>query len=305
MCWFVPISAQAVVKRSLFEQNSIEYDLNARRVDTLLLLAMRKAGIDCWIIISREFNQDFVTWYIQDGDYEGGHRNTYIFYEDRSNRLQRIAIGTHLVSGSRVWDKNLSYERETSVVGSSLKPVLRKTVHELDPNIIGVDISRTNPFCDGLTVAMKDHLVEAIGPMYAQRFVPAGQMIVDFLDTSLPEEHQYLKEAAEIGIKIHEEVFSPKCIIPGKTTIRQAQEYINNRWAELGLQSWYLPIIGIIREGVSQRDANMVFQPGDLVTTDIEIIYIGLSTDYQRKAYILKPGGPRRRRGCRKRVQNL
>lgn len=46
--------------RSLKERTEIISALNMKRVNTLFLPAMRKAGIDCWIIMSREFNKYFV-----------------------------------------------------------------------------------------------------------------------------------------------------------------------------------------------------------------------------------------------------
>ena len=71
--------------------------------------------------------------------------------------------------------------------------------------------------CDGLTNAMKEFLVESIGSEYEKRLVSAEGMIVDFLDTRLPEELDYFREAAELTRIIHEEVLSNKVMTPGIT----------------------------------------------------------------------------------------
>ena len=95
-----------VKPRPLEERARIRSELNRKRVDTLLLPAMRKAGIDCWIIMSREFHKDFVLEYIEDSreNTPGGHRNAYIFFDDGSDRPKKILIGTHLPRSSRLWD---------------------------------------------------------------------------------------------------------------------------------------------------------------------------------------------------------
>lgn len=277
--------------RSREERAAIQSELNLKRVDTLLLPAMRENGIDCWVIMSREFHKDWVLDYIEDeAGATGGHRNAYIFFDDGTDHVRRIAIGTHLAAESKVWDQSISYHSGEGEQGPSLKPVLRQTIAELDPKKIAVNTSRTIPFCDGLTVAMKDFLIDAIGPKYAERLVSAEPLIVDFLDTRLPEEHQYFKEAAEISVMIHEEVFSHKAIHPGITTIGQVRGYVYDRLAELKLNTWYVPIIRVMRKGGVESRNDTVIMPGDLIHTDIGVIYIGLYTDYQKNAYVLLPG---------------
>jgi len=287
------------------ERASILSELNLKRVDTLLLPAMRRNGIDCWIIMSREFNKDWVLNYIEDkAGATGGHRNAYIFFDDGTDRVRRLAIGTHLAAESKVWDQSISYHSGEGDEGPSLKPVLRKTIAELNPKKIAVNTSRTIPFCDGLTVAMKDFLTDAIGPEYAGRLVSAEALIVDFLDTRLPEEQQYFKEAAEISVMIHEEVFSHKAIHPGKTTVGQVRSYVYDRLAEMKLPTWYVPIIRVMRKGGVKSGSDTIIMPGDLIHTDIGVIYIGLYTDYQKNAYVLHPDETEAPEGLRNALQN-
>lgn len=279
---------------SLRERAEILAELNNKRVNTFLLPAMRKAGIDCWIIMSREYKEDFVLNYIEDTHVTGGHRNAYVIYDDGSDKVKKIAIGTYLPKKSKVWDKILSYFSGEGKEGPSLKPILQKTIEEINPKKIGINQSRTIPMCDGLTVEMKRFLVESIGPEYEKRLVSAEQMIVDFLEQRLPEEMDYFKEAAELTQKIHEEALSNKVITPGKTTTKDVQWHILNRLAELNLDTWFFPIVSITRKGGIESDpfesGSVVIQPGDIVHTDIGIIYVGLYTDYQKNAYVLKPG---------------
>ena len=294
--------------RPLKERAGIISELNKKRVDTLLLPAMRKAGIDCWLILSREFNKDFVLQYIEDNleNTPGGHRNAYIFFDDGTDRLQKILIGTHLPRSSEIWDKMISYHSGEGENGPSLRPYLQKTIKELDPKKIGVNQSRTIPMCDGLTVEMKKFLVESIGPEYAESLVSAESMIVDFLDTRLPEELLYFKEAAMLSKMIHEEVLSRKVITPGKTTLGDIRWYIYDRLTQLQIDTWYFHGLRVIREGSEGRleEDSVIVQPGDIVNNDIGIVYLNLHTDYKGVGYVLKPGETGPPAGLQKALQN-
>jgi len=284
-------AAGEVTIRSVRERAEALGAMNIERVDTLLLPAMRKHHIDCWVTMSREFNEDFVLTYIQDKKgATGGHRNAYIFCDDGSDRVKRIMLGTHLPESSRLYDRIESYGNQLVEPGPSLAPLLRKTIEEFKPERIGVNESRTIPFCDGLTVEMKKFLVEAIGPEYASRLVSAEGLIVDFLDTRLPEELPFFIEAADISRAIHEEVLSNRAITPGKTTIEDVKWYVYQRMAEMQVETWYSPIVRVDRKGGIDSNDSTVIQSGDIVHTDIGIIYAGLYTDYQKNAYVLKPG---------------
>lgn len=252
---------------------------------------MRRAGIDCWIVMSRESNEDFVLTYLLDEPAPtGGHRNAYIFFDDGSDRLKRVVIGTYLFRTSRVFDRIIEYRTGPEPFGPSLAPELRKVVEEFKPKRIGVNQSRTIPMCDGLTVEMRRFLEEAIGPVYAGRIVPAEALIVDFLETRLPEERAFFDEAAAITRMLHEEVLSDRVIVPGKTTLLDLSWHMNNRLAELRLPTWFTPIASIKRPDGQTYAADAVVQPGDVVCTDIGIVYAGLATDYQKTAYVLRPG---------------
>lgn len=283
-------------------------NFNLKRVETLLLPAMRKAGIDCWIIMSREFNKDFVLQYMEDNreNTPGGHRNAYIFFDDGSDKLKKILIGTHLPRGSKLWDKLISYHSGGGDAGPSLKPTLGETIKELDPKRIGINQSRTIPMCDGLTVEMKKFLVEAIGPEYEKGLVSAERMIVDFLDTRLPGELDIFVKAAEISRKIHREVLSSELIIPGKTTIGDLRWYIYDRLTQLQIETWYFHGLRVIRRGVPERldSDDTVIQTGDIINNDIGIVYMGFHTDFKGTGYVLKPGETGPPPGLQKAFQN-
>lgn len=291
--------------RPLRERAEIRSELNLARVDRLLLPAMRAADIDCWIIMSREFNKDFVLEYIEDNmeNTPGGHRNAYIFFDDGSDKVRKILLGTHLPRGSRLWDEMISYHRGDGDQGPSLAPILAQTIQQLDPRRIGINESRTIPMADGLTVEMKKFLVDAIGPRYARRLVSAEPLIVDFLDTRLPEELQYFREAAELSKRIHWGVLD--MITPGVTTLGDMRWWIYDTLAELDIDTWYFHGLRVHRQGAGRLDAeSTVVLPGDLINNDIGVVYMGFHTDYKGTGYVLKPGETEAPAGLRQAFQN-
>jgi len=304
-CATQPADEPPVHVLSLQEQTETFFDLNVKRVDSLMLPAMRNAGIDCWIIMSREGFIDPVLEYIRDEGGEGGHRNAFIFFDDGSERLQRIVIGTHLPGrDTKVFDQVLGYGSDYGDNGPSLQPELRRVIHELQPRRIGVNQSRTIGTSDGLTVEMKKHLVDAIGPMYASRIVSAEQVSTDFLGTHITEEFALFEEAAKIGQLIHEEVLSNRVIEPGVTTVNEVIWYAYNRMHELGVVTGYPVTLSVNRQGESAGGSSTVIQPGDLLKTDIGIIYTGLYTDFKRTAYVLRPGETEAPAGLQRAMDN-
>ncbi len=265
--------------------------LNVERVDTLLLPAMRKAGIDCWIVMSRENNVDFVLTYLLDEPAPtGGHRNAYVFFDDGSDRLKRVVIGTYLFRTSRIYDQIIEYRTGPEPFGPSLAPELRKVIDGFRPKRIAINQSRTIPMCDGLTVEMRKYLEQAIGPTYASRLVSAEPLIVDVLETRLPAEAELFSEAAAITRMIYEEVLSDRVITPGKTTLLDLTWHMTDRLAALDIDTWFTPIAAVKRAEGTIYAGDTVVQPGDIVYVDFGILYAGLATDYQKTGYVLKPG---------------
>jgi Xaa-Pro dipeptidase len=298
-------SDESATGRPLKERAQIRSELNLARVDRLLLPAMRAADIDCWIIMSREFNKDFVLEYIEDNmeNTPGGHRNAYIFFDDGSDNLRKILLGTHLPRGSLLWDEMTSYHSGDGDQGPSLAPILLETIQALDPQRIGINESRTIPMADGLTVELKKFLVDAIGPRYARRLVSAEPLVVDFLDTRLPEEMEYFREAAELSKRIHWGVLD--MIIPGETTLGDMRWWIYETLAELDIDTWYFHGLRIHREGSERLDADSdVVLPGDVINNDIGVVYMGFHTDYKGTGYVLQPGETEAPAGVRQAFSN-
>jgi Xaa-Pro aminopeptidase len=90
---------------------------------------------------------------------------------------------------------------------------------------------------------------------------------------------------------------------------------MRQRTADLGLSCWFQPTVAIQRHGADVGDIGStpdeVILPGDLLHCDFGLHYLGLATDCQRNAYVLRPGeeappeGLARALACGNRQQDL
>ena len=93
--------------------------------------------------------------------------------------------------------------------------------------------------------------------------------------------------------------FSNEVITPGKTTVGDVRWWLLQQVNNLGLTVWFQPDLRVQREAkateTSQQflavaDEATVLQRGDVLHVDFGLNYMGLSTDWQKHAYILKNG---------------
>jgi Xaa-Pro aminopeptidase len=82
--------------------------------------------------------------------------------------------------------------------------------------------------------------------------------------------------------------------------------------SQLGLTVWFQPSVGILRPGVTgMLEGSDVIRRGDMLWTDFGITYLGLNTDTQHLAYVLKegerdaPAGLKRGLAAANRVQDI
>lgn len=63
------------------------------------------------------------------------------------------------------------------------------------------------------------------------------------------------------------------------------------RISDMGLDAWFSPDVDVQRKGSAiQRMSGVVIEKGDLIHTDMGLTYLGLNTDSQRLAYVLRDG---------------
>jgi Xaa-Pro aminopeptidase len=252
-----------------------------KRFETLLPNLMQRTGIDMWIIVSREYNDDPVFRSMAPlTTYSSRRRTILVFYNPGAGKpVERLSIG------------RFDYDGLFTVVpthNDAQYEGLRKVVDERKPKVIGVNESDAWNHADGLTANEKRRLVAALGP-HAARVKSAEMLAVGWLEMKLPDELQAYRHVMKVAHTVIREAFSNKVITPGKTTNEDVVWWMRQRVAELGLGKWFQPSVTIHRQG-GVKPGEQVIQPGDMLHCDFGIVYLGFSTDTQHNAYVLKPG---------------
>ncbi len=252
----------------------------ADRFETVLPALMRREGIDMWIIVSREYNDDPVFRSMAPLTTFSSRRRTILVFFDRGDKgVERLSIG------------RFDYERMFTVVSTQNDAQwegLRKVVEERNPKVIGINTSEAWNHADGLTANEKENLMRAIGPAFASRVKSAEMLAVGWLEVKRPEETAAYRHVMTIAHTVIREAFSNAVVKPGVTTADDVVWWMRQRVADLGLGSWFHPSVSIQRAG--EAPASRVIQRGDLLHTDFGLVYLGFSTDTQHHAYVLKPG---------------
>lgn len=269
------------------ERFKLRRDMVADKLDRALLPAMRNHGIDMWIVLDRENNDDPL--HAELGGGFSGVRAAFVFFDNGTDTPEKIYYGSHTQPANsvvaQVYDETLYY----GYSAEGLTPHLRKLVHARDPKRIGVNTSETLPDADGLTVGLSDFLVDTIGEKYARRIESAELVVRDFRLNRTALETAAYTDALNWTAHWMQEALSRANVRAGETTNADIAWFLEDRALELGLTS--SATTRVVREGklLPLHDPDTPLQPGDIINIDGGLHYLGFEVDIKRTAYILRP----------------
>ena len=264
-----------------------------KRLDTLLLPMMRQLKIDMWIVTNEEFHADPVTEYIAPPIPYVGRRDFFIFADRGGDKLDRIALVRYPEEALK------SFFEVLNPPGREIAATLRKVVDERKPKTIALNMGGTRGATVGLTHDAYNFLAETLGPDNASHFVSAAPLIVEYMDTRLPEELEHYRTAVALTDILTQRAFSNEVITPGKTTVGDVRWWWLQQVSNLGLDVWFQPDLRIQRQNqetgktqqfLSVAEESVVIQRGDVIHIDCGLNYMGLSTDWQKMGYVLRAG---------------
>jgi Xaa-Pro aminopeptidase len=169
--------------------------------------------------------------------------------------------------------------------------ILKEIISERDPEKIGVNTGSIQWAAGGLTHNLYNQLVEAIPKKYVERLVSAEQCATRWLATLTDTEVRLYEHVVKVAHSVITKCYSNLIITPGVTTI---EDLVWEYWqicADNGLQTAFNPFFVINREDRMKEKYGdtTVIQHGDFIRCDVGIKYLGLITDHQEWAYVLKP----------------
>ncbi len=260
------------------------------RLDLLLPGLMREAGLDMWLVINREYNEDPVYLTLVPEPVFAARRTTILLFYDRGpdEGVERLTV-------SRYGLGDLYESAWEGGTGDAQWEQLRQLVAARAPQRIGVDTSEHWAFGDGLSSGLRARLVAALGAL-SERLVSAEELCIRWLETRSPTELEIYPQIVQLARGVIAEAFSNDVITPGVTTTEDVRWWLRQRFTDLGLPVWFQPHCNVQRRGAAADPETAIFgiqdtviQRGDVLHTDVGIRYLRLCTDTQEMAYVLRP----------------
>ena len=265
-------------------------DLLADRLEHLLPRLMREAGLDMWIVINREYNEDPVYLTLVPEPVFAARRTTILVFHDRGEEegVERLTVSRYGLGEfyATAWDGGSADEQWAR---------LGELVRERDPRTIGVNTSEHWAFGDGLSAGLRARLEGSLGDL-SPRLVSAEGLCIRWLETRTEKELEVYPQAVQLARSVIAEAFSNEVITPGVSTTDDVRWWMRQRFTDLGLPVWFQPYCNIQRHRpVADPDAEFfgdegVIRRGDVLHTDVGIVYLRLATDTQEMAYVLRAG---------------
>ncbi|MFN3472716.1 MAG: M24 family metallopeptidase [Blastomonas sp.] len=258
----------------------------AERLETVVPALMREQGIDMWVLIAREYAEDPVVATMLDARSMHARRRTILVFFDpgEGQPVERLTVSRYGLAGmfAPVWTPETQPDQWKR---------LAEVIAERNPQRIALNVSAQTALADGLTHSQHEEFIAALPEDYRSRIVPAGPLAIGWLESRIPSEMQVYPSIVRTAHAIIAEALSDTVITPGKTTAEDVQWWMRDKVSALGLEVWFHPSLAIFRAGQSaELTGDAVIQPGDMLWTDFGITYLGLNTDTQHLAYVLKPG---------------
>jgi peptidase M24-like protein len=319
----LPVAAQPTRPfGTLKEQADRQQQWLQQRLTTVLPALMKKHGFDMWVVPMREYNEDPVfTSLVSPTTFAARRRTIYVFFDKCAHGgapnapagcVERIALGGtsqgglyDAVRSTRSVDAAVG-GRQAELWGDQQWLVLKDVIEHRNPKVIGVDVSRTFAFSDGLSAGELEGMSAMLGSKWTSRFKHAEALPLELIATRLPDEEAFYTELTKLVHELVGRMFSNEVIRPGVTRTSDLVWWWRQQVNDLGLGTWFQPSIDVQRKSASaeQLGEDPVIERGDVLHCDVGITALRLNTDTQHDAYVLREGETEVPAGLRKALAN-
>jgi cyclophilin family peptidyl-prolyl cis-trans isomerase/Xaa-Pro aminopeptidase len=291
-----PASAQAVqaspaAPLPLARQIAIREGWLARRYQMLLPM-MRRHNVGMWIVVNEEFHDDPLAWLVAPPRPYVGRRDLFVFIDAGDAGLKRVAVTGY----SEESVQRFFLSPDEPAPANKVLPALVAT-HQ--PRTIALGIGGTRGVTRSLTHDAYQFLVDALGPDSTKRIIPAEPLIEEYLDTRTPDEMPHYALLVEWTDYLARRALSGEVIVSGTTTVGDVRRWLYSQSHAAGFGLWFQPDLRVQRHAavpassrgfLAVAQEGLVIEPGDVVHLDFGLTYMGLSSDWQKMAYVLRPG---------------
>ena len=263
------------------------------RLDTVVPAVMRERGIDMWILIAREYNEDPVVKTMLPATWLSARRRTVLMFFDNGKTVERLAVSRYAVGHffNAAWNPETDPDQWTR---------LADLITARNPNKIALNVSDTFALADGMTHSQHQGIINALGPELQQKIIYDPALAIGWLERRIPAEMKRYPHIVGLAHAIIHEGFSSTVINPGVTTTADVMWWFREKIRQQRVTAWFHPTVSIQRQTLDDKGQKMteLFDPssdsvirrGDLIHLDFGITYMGLNTDTQHHGYVLKVG---------------
>lgn len=276
---------------SMRERGELRDAWLTERLDTVIPEIMRREGVDMWVLIAREYNEDPVVKTMLPAIWLRARRRTVlVFFDPGEGPVERLAVSRYPVGNAfpAAWVP----EEEPNQWAR-----LAQIIEERAPERISLNVSEQFGLADGTSHQQYEEFMHALPRKYRKRVVKSEDLAIGWLEARIPAEMEIYPNIVRIAHSILAEAMSEKVITPGETTTDDVAWWLRERVRNLNLITWFHPSVSIARQEQTGAGTSMaalkqdkLIRGGDLLHIDFGITYLGLNTDTQHHAYVLKDG---------------
>lgn len=202
------------------------------RLDNILPELMRREGIEMWLVICTESNEDPVYLTLVPEPHMFGRRLSILIFHDRGEAgVERLTASYYGVGssirheGTGKWYKSILPEEFRSTPFSEREKdqfdYLAEFIRERNPKNIGINYSEHWDYYDhysqgdGITAFLKDKLERVLDQKYVDRLVSAEYLCVGWFETRSPKELSVYRHVCGVAHDLIAEAFSniPLCTL--------------------------------------------------------------------------------------------
>jgi len=280
------------------KQAEVYNELLSWRLDNIIPQVMEREGIDLWLVINFEYDEDPIYMsLITRPNFCARRLSILLFHNSPTEGFKKLTANWHGTSSCGPMYTNIFTDRSKGA--NQQFTVVADYIKKHNPKKIGINYAEHWDYHDdfshgtGLSAFHKVKLEQALGSKISKKLVSAEKLCIGWLETRSPQELSLYRHICGIAHDLIGEFFSNKVITPDVSTPEDVKWWIRQRITDLGLTTWFHPSISIKRSSANKQKYgknDKVIRRGDILHCDVGIVYLGLCTDMQHNAYVCRIG---------------
>ena len=174
LLFITDIYAQNVLP--LKERAEFVNKLQKDRLTNLLPTLMEKTGIDMWVLIAREYNEDPIIKTMLPPTWLNARRTTIVVFslDAKSKKFESVAIARYAFGDNipSIWNKEKQPNQWEA---------LRDYIVSKNPEKIGINTSSYESLADGLSKYHYDQLYNVLSPKFRKKIVSAEDLALSLI----------------------------------------------------------------------------------------------------------------------------